>query len=288
MGLTTLILAMPLSIGVVSAGDNGAVFRAVWTKNCSAAGHEAICLTAPLISGSAVTALDVLRDIYPDLGSDGKGKRFAGGEAVEAASDPDLGSPKDRAVNLSASDTAEIAVIDAGSTAYAAAVSAGVVTVAEIRPAYKPLGRLLVATDPGGPTDGYRLLLAAPDSPVAVTVSRHFNSQEQFEALHLVGVVGGALVDLYDGPYFYSLGEATEHCELLDHQEAVTTLEVQNDRHHGLADVGIVIDYVASCVNGEARQQVDTKTFPLRLSYDGDRYDADSSALDDFNASFAE
>lgn len=281
-------LAGLLSAAPAAAGDSGAIFRAIVAKDCAKVAAESVCLTAPLVSGASTSALDVLHDIYPGLGTDGTGNRFAGGEAVEAASDPAVGQPADRAVDISIGDAADIAVIEGGKAAYAAAVSGGVVTVAEVRPAYKPLGRLQVATDPGGPTNGFRLLLGAPDSPVVVTISSHFNSQEQFAALHIVGVVGGALTDLYDGPYFYSLGEATEHCELLDHQEVVTTLETEQEAHQGLADIGIVIDYTAACVNGEARQQVEKKTFPLRLSYDGARYDGDSSALDDFNASFTE
>lgn len=287
MWLTMAILAAPFPAAAF-AGDNGMVFRSVAVGNCPAMGPEKVCLTAPLASEVATTALDVLRDIYPGLGTDGTGQRFAGAEAVEAASDPEAGEPANRAVDITTGDFADIAVIAAGEKAYAAAVSGGVVTVAEVKPAYRPLGRLLVATDPGGPTSGYRLLLAAPDSPVAVTLGSHFNSQEGFDAFHMVGVVGGELVDLYDGPYLYSLAEATEQCEVLDHRELVAAFEMQTRRHHGLADIGIVIDYAATCINGEASHPIEKKSFPMGLAYDGTRYDADSSELDDFNAKFAE
>lgn len=286
--LTTLALAVSLQTTLAHAGDSGVTFRAVAVKDCAKLGPEAVCLIAPLVPGSTAAALDVLRDIYPELGADGIGKRFAGAEAVDAASDPDSGEAADRDVSVGASDMADIAVIDEGKVAYAAVVSAGVVAVAQVKPVYKPLGRLLVATDPGGPTSGYRLLLAAPGSPVAVTVSSHFNSQEGFDSLHMVGVVGGELVDLYDGPYFYSLTESTEHCEPLDHREAVASFEARKQSHHGLADIGIAVEYVATCVNGESRKPVEKKSFPIRLTYDGTRYDGDSSALDDFNSSFTE
>lgn len=287
-GLTTAFAAISFLAVTAHAGDNGVIFRAVTAKDCAAVGPEASCLGARLTQGSTATALDVLRDIYPGLGPDGKGNRFAGAEAVEAASDPDAGAPADRAVDISARETADIAVIEAGKAAYAAAVSGGVVAVAQIKPAYKPLGRLQVATDPGGPTNGFRLLLAAPDSPVAVTVSSHFNAQEGFDSLHLVGVVGGQLVDFYDGPYLYSLAEATEHCETLDHREAVASFGTRKQSHHGLADIGIAIDYTATCINGEKRQPVEKKSFPMRLAYDGTHYDGDSSVLDDFNSAFTE
>lgn len=286
--LTLALVATSFLTVTAHAGDNGAVFRAVVAKDCAAVGPEAACLGVPLTQGSAATALDVLRDIYPGLRLDGKGSRFAGAEAVEAASDPDAGAPADRTVDIGARDAADIAVIDAGKTVYAAAVSGGVVAVAQIKPAYKPLGRLQVATDPGGSTNGFRLLLAAPDNPLAVTISSHFNSQEGYDSFHLVGVVGGQLVDLYDGPYIYSLAEATEHCELLDHREVVASFEVRKQSHHGLADIGIAVDYTATCINGEKRLLVERKSFPMRLAYDGTHYDGDSSALDDFNSAFTE
>lgn len=289
MWLTMAILAAPFPTTVALAGgDNGTIFRSVTVGDCTATEPEKVCLTAPLSSGAATTALNVLRDIYPDLGADGTGHRFAGAEAVEAASDPEAGLPADRGVDIAARDYAEIAVIASGRKAYAAAVSGGVVAMAEVKPAYRPLGRLLVATDPGGPTSGYRLLLVAPNSPVAVTLSSHFNSQEGFDAFHLVGAVGGGLVDLYDGPYLYSLAEATEQCEVLDHREIPAVFEARTQSHRGLADIGIVIDYAATCVNGDASQPIETKSFPMRLAYDGERYDGDLSALDDFNARFAE
>lgn len=286
--LTTLALAIPFLTTAAHAASNGVTFRTITVKDCTAVGPETACLTAPLATGSSTTALDVLRDIFPGLGTDGTGGRFAGAEAVEAASDPDTGTAADRAVNIGAGDTAEIAVIDAEEATYAAVVSAGTVAVAEVKPAYRPLGRFLVATDPGGPTDGYRLLLAAPKSPVVVTNSSHFNSQERYEALHVVGVVGDGLVDLYDGPYLYSLGEASDGCELLGHEETISELKAGKKAHHGLADIGITVDYVESCTNGEARRQTKKKSFPIRLSFDGARYDGDSSLLDDFNSSFTE
>ncbi|WP_370676572.1 hypothetical protein [Pleomorphomonas sp. PLEO] len=287
--LTTTALMAPFLTVTAHAGDSGAIFRSVAVRECTATWRDAICLGAPLVSGSATTALDVLRDVYPGLGADGTGKQFAGAEAVESASDPDAGDPADRAVNIEDyGDRSEIAVIEGGKAAYAAVVSSGVVAVAQIRPDYRPLGRLQVATDPGGPTIGYRLLLAAPDSPVVVTDSSHFNSQEGFDSLHLVGVVGGRLVDLYDGPYLYSLAEETEHCETLDHREAVPSLEIRKQGHHGLADFGIAVDYTATCINGEKRKLVKKKSFRLRLIYDGTRYDGDSGALDDFNSTFTE
>lgn len=289
MWLTMAILAAPFPTTVALAGgDSGTIFRSVTVGDCTSTEPEKVCLTAPLSSGVATTALDVLRDIYPDLVADGTGHRFAGAEAVEAASDPEAGLPANRGVDIAARDYAEIAVIASGRRAYAAAVSGGVVAMAEVKPAYRPLGRLLVATDPGGPTSGYRLLLVAPNSPVAVTLSSHFNSQEGFDAFHLVGAVGGGLVDLYDGPYLYSLAEATEQCEVLDHREIPAVFEARTQSHRGLADIGIVIDYAATCVNGDASQPIETKSFPMRLAYDGERYDGDSSALDDFNARFAE
>lgn len=283
-------LAVFVGVGssVAVAGDNGARFHAVAAGDCAVAGPEAICLTTPLVSGSAATALDVLRDIYPDLDAKGTGTQFAGAEAVEAASDPDAGASVHRAIDLSAGDSADVAVIEAGKAAYAAVVSAGVVAVTQLKPAYRPLGRLQVATDPGGPTGGFRLLLAAPGSPVAVTLSSHFNSQERFESLHLVGVVGGKLVDLYDGPYLYSLGEASDDCDLLDHQETMAILEAQKKSHHGLADIGIIVDYATTCVDGKTKRQVEKRSFPLRLTYDGTRYDGDTAVLDDFNAKFSE
>lgn len=285
--LTFAISAMSLPAAGV-AGDNGAIFRPVAVGDCAAAGQDRVCLMAPLVQGAATTALDVLRDIYPGLGADGIGHRFAGADAVEAASDPDAGKASTRDVDIAAQDYADVAVIEAGRIAYAAAVSGGVVAMAEVRPAYRPLGRLLVATDPGGPTAGYRLLLAAPASPVAATFSSHSNSQEGFDAFHLVGVVGGELVDLYDGPYLYSLGEATEQCEILDHREIPAVFEARKQKHHGLADIGIAIDYTAICTSGDASQQVEAKSFPMRLVFDGARYEGDTSPLDDFNARFAE
>ncbi len=281
-------LILPLPTGAALAGDGGATFRMVAIKDCTTVGEDAVCLGAPLVAGVATNALDVLGDIYPGLGADGKGGRFAGADAVEAASDPDAGNPADRVVDIAGEDMAEIAVIDGTQSAYAAAVSAGVVAVAQIKPAYKPLGRLFVASDPGGPTDGYRFLLAAPESPVVVTDSSHFNSQERYEALHIVGVVGNALVDLYDGPYLYSLSEASDGCELQGHDETISDLKTQKKVHHGLADIGITVDYVASCTNADANRQTKKKSFPIRLSYDGTRYDGDTSALDDFNSSFTE
>lgn len=287
--LTMAILAVPLqAAAALAGGDGGKVFRSVSVENCTASDPEKACLTAPLVSGKPTTPLDVLRDIYPDLGTDGTGHRFAGAEAVEAASDPEAGQPTDRDVDIAGQDSAEVAVIEAGRLVYAAAVSGGVVTMAELKPTYRPLGRLLVATDPGGPTSGYRLLLAAPDSPVVVTLSSHFNSQEGFDAFHMVGVVGGELVDLYDGPYLYSLAEATEQCEVLDHREVPAAFAVRKQRHRGLADIGIVIDYTATCANGDASQRVEAKSFPMRLAFDGARYEGSTSSLDDFNARFSE
>lgn len=285
--LTLAISAMSLPTAG-AAGDSGTVFRSVAVGDCAAAGQDKVCLTAPLVPGAAPTALDVLHDIYPGLGTDGIGHRFAGADAVEAASDPDAGEPADRDVDITAQDYAEIAVIEAGRKAFAAAVSGGVVTIAEVKPAYRPLGRLLVATDPGGPTGGYRLLLAATDSPAAVTLSSHFNSQEGFDAFHMVGVVRGRLVDLYDGPYLYSLAEETEQCEILDHREVPSVFEARKQKHQGLADIGIAIDYTATCTNGDANRRVEAKSFPMRLAFDGARYEGDTSALDDFNAKFAE
>ena len=285
--LTLAILAMSLP-AAEAAGDNGAIFRSVAVGDCAAAGQDRVCLTAPLVAGAATTALDVLHAIYPGLGTDGIGHRFAGADAVEAASDPEAGQPADRDVDITAQDYAEVGVIEAGGKAYAAAVSGGVVAMAEVKPGYRPLGRLLVATDPGGPTSGYRLLLTSADSPAAVTLSSHFNSQEGFDAFHMVGVVRGKLVDLYDGPYLYSLGEETEQCEILDHREVPSVFEAQKQKHHGLADIGIAIDYTAICTNGDASQQVEAKSFPMRLVFDGARYEGDTSPLDDFNAKFAE
>ncbi|PKR88157.1 hypothetical protein CXZ10_17070 [Pleomorphomonas diazotrophica] len=285
--LTSAVLAAPLLIDPAIAGDSGTTFQSVAIGDCAAA-KGTVCLTAPLVSGAPTTALDVLSDIYPGLGPDGAGKRFAGAEAVEAASDPEAGEPADRAVNIATNDSAEIAVVEAGTKAYAAAMSNGVVTVAEVKPAYRPLGRLLVDTDPGEPTYGYRLLLAAPSSPVVVTVSSHFNSEEGFDSFHLVGVVKDELVDLYDGPYLYSFAQATEQCEILDHRENVAVFETVAAAGRDLADVAIIIDYAATCTNGDATQPVDKKSFPIRLTFEGARYDGVSSALDDFNAKFTE
>lgn len=281
-------LILPLPASAALAGDSGATFRMVAVKDCATVGADAVCLGAPLVAGASTTALDVLGDIYPELGTDGKGGRFAGAEAVEAASDPDAGNPADRAIDVAGGDMAEIAVIDGAQSAYAAVVSNGVVAVAQIKPTYQPLGRLFAATDPGGPTNGYRLLLAAPESPVVVTSSSHFNSQERYEALHILGVVGNALVDLYDGPYLYSLSEASDGCALQSHDETISDLKIQKKVHHGLADIGITVDYVASCTNGDVRRQSRKKSFAIRLGYDGARYDGDTSSLDDFNSSFTE
>jgi len=288
MWLTAAVLATPVLTATAFAGETGGIFHLVAARDCATATSRTVCLTAPLVSGAPTTALDVLSDIYPGLAPDGTGNHFAGAEAVEAASDPDAGEPAERAVDITTHDFADIAVIEAGDKAFAAAVSGGVVMVAEVKPAYRPFGRLLVATDPGGPTTGYRLLLAAPGSPVAVTASGHFNSQEQFKSFQVVGVAGGQLVDLYDGPYLYSLDEVSDRCDFLDREEAVDVLEARKKSHHGLSDIDIVVGYTATCITDDTRRQVEKKSFPLRLSYDGARYDGDSSALDDFNSGFME
>jgi hypothetical protein len=281
--LAILVMSGPFLTSIAVAGDSGTAFRSVAVRECDAANLEAVCLTAPLVPGSSVTALDVLRDIYPGLGPDGAGHRFAGAEAVEAASEPEAGQPADRPVDLTASDSAEIAVIEAGPKAYAAAVSSGIASVAEIKPAYKPLGRLLVDTDPGGPAYGYRLLLAAPSNPVVVAVSSHFNAEEGFDSFHLVGVAKDKLVDLYDGPFLYSFAQQTDQCEVLDHRENISAFETAAPASGHLADINIAVNYIATCTNGDAVKPVEKKSFPIRLTFDGTHYGGDAAALDDFN-----
>lgn len=254
--------------------------------SCSA-DETRVCLDTPLLRGGTVTVRDLLIDIYPDLGADGRASRFAGADPVEAASDPDLGAAAERSFNL-ANEPAEVAVLDSGNAAYAAAVGSGVVTIAALKPVFRPLGRLYVATDPGGPTNGYRLLSGGVESPLVVTVSSHFNSQEQYQSLHVVGVAGGELVDLLDGPYLYSLATATDDCDPLAHDEAVARLSTLTKAHHGLDDLEIVVDYAATCTAGEQVSEVAAKSFVMRFAYDGSRYVGGTERLDRLNAELAE
>ena len=57
--LTALGLVTPFLTATAFAGDGGTLFRPVAAKDCASVGSEAACLGAPLVSGSAATALDV-------------------------------------------------------------------------------------------------------------------------------------------------------------------------------------------------------------------------------------
>ena len=278
---------LPMVIGTAHAVDAGVSFRTVMVGDGCSADETRVCLDTPLLRGGAVTVRDLLIDIYPDLGADGRASRFAGADPVDAASDPDLGAAAERPIDL-AGEPAEVAVLDGDKTPYAAAVGSGVVTIAALRPAFRVLGRLYVATDPGGPTDGYRLLSAGTDSPLVVTVSGHFNSQERYQSLHVVGVAGGEVVDLLDGPYLYSLVTATDRCDPLAHDEAVARLSTLAKAHHGLDDLEIVVDYAATCTAGEQVSEVAAKSFVMRFAYDGSRYVGGTERLDRLNAELAE
>jgi hypothetical protein len=278
---------LPTLVGVAHAVDAGVSFRTVKVGDGCAADETRVCLDTPLLRGGTVTVRDLLSDIYPDLGADGRASRFAGADPVEAASEPDLGAAAERPIDLS-EEPAEVAVLEGEKTAYAAAVGSGVVTIAALKPAFRVLGRLYVATDPGGPTDGYRLLAAGTDNPLVVTVSSHFNSQEQYQSLHVVGVVGGEVVDLLDGPYLYSLVTVTDRCDPLAHQETIARLVTLPKAHHSLDDLEIVVDYAATCTAGEQVSEVAAKSFVMRFAYDGTRYVGRTEPLDRLNTGLAE
>jgi len=279
-GIFWLSMAAP-STAATADGE----FRPVAVGDSSG---ERTCLTAPLVAGSTVTALDVLRDLFPDLSEEGTGQTFAGAESAETASDPDAAAEAEREVDIGSTDWTEMAVIEAGKVAYAAAVSDGVIALAAIRPAYKPLGRLNVATDPGGPATGYRLMMAAPDRPLVVSVSSHFNSQEGFDSFLVAGLIHGRLADLYDGPYLYSVKLGSDSCDTLEHAETASVFEPARQTHQGLADLRVVITYTRSCVTGDARQVEASKTFPMTLVFDGKRYRGGSKGLDRLNNGLAE
>lgn len=232
----------------------------------------------PLARGSDATALDLLREIYPDLNEAGAATRMRAIRNLDPRDGPSQ-EAESFAGGRAVVGPGEAAIVRVGDAAML--IVSGVLVAARIAPHYHFLDAAFVQSDPGGPP-WIAHAFAGAAGPVALIGDGHSNSSESFETYQLVGTVGGRLALLHPGLFLYSWHAPRRGCRMEQVSHILS--------HLALRSGGTLVATVREarvCQRETGDQALASRRFTIRFVWDGarHRYRADMRALDAVNAS---
>jgi len=208
-----------------------------------------------------------LREVYPDLGADGKAMHFKGVRVLPDSVDGDADKPGPVDVDLRAASQASVTI---GPTRYLLVMAENQLIAAEVAPAYTFLDAVAVQTDPGGPPSVTAAFALASSVPGILVVNAHYNSQEGFVDYMLLGFVGGRLSPLYRGPSLYSVQSNDPACEekvVTQRLEAFGSLPTSHD---GFADLSLKVAEEGECRTGATTTMLSAKRVSVVLTWNAE------------------
>ena len=228
--------------------------------------------------------LRVLREVWPDLKTDGTATRYKGVRAVPGAVDDQAGQPAQGDYDLAAPGTSlptYLELID-GTTRWLAALAAGILIVADTGQADRFGDALYVQTDPGGAPSLADAFVVAAGTPAVLVMNAHHNSGEGFADYALIGLVEGRLRPLFDGPGLYSSFSGDERCDERSALQELKTFRPLGTQRDGYVDLALEIVETRECRKGGKVVQASSLRASAVLTWDANekRYKGDLKSLD--------
>ncbi len=243
-------------------------------------------VSAPLIREARITAIDLLRRVFPDLDNKGQYRTIAPVRPVAGATAPEMGAGYAQA-NGEPSLTMQpptSAVVRGGRHAIAFVLGAGVLVSDWLLPAPAAGGALFVQIDPGDEPVIERAFPLREGEAAALVSNSHWNPGERVESYRLYAQGFSGLRQVYGGPSLYSYFKPDAQCENLDIRQSLTGIRPLAIRHGGYADIAMEVTESAGCTNNE---DADSKLrkFHFTLTWDAraKRYRGGSPALERIN-----
>jgi hypothetical protein len=217
---------------------------------------------------SVVTFRDILRDIYPDLGADGRASRTVGARAVPDAVAREDTPPGPVEIDLTGGGPAVWAMIAEGERDHVAILVAGALVLAQVAPEYRPAGALLVQTDPGGEPSIAQMLLLGEGRPAAVVVNGHHSSQESFSQYLIATPIEGRLQQVFQGPVLYSVQRYERGCEPRRLEQRMLPITLREARRDGFAELSMTVREARICTQRGRPRTLNSLVHYARLRWD--------------------
>lgn len=230
-----------------------AAFLAV-VCGASLAGAQSLKLEPVRLEDADV--LRTLREVYLDLGDDGKATQYRGVRILPDSVDEEADKPRTVDVDLSGALQGSVTL---DRSRYLLAMAQNLLFAARIAPGYRFFDAAAVQTDPGGPPGVMAAFAIAPDVPGIVVVNAHHNSQEGFVDYRLLGVVGGRLAVLYRGPFLYSVALIAPACGEKVVTQRLEAFEPLATRHDGFANLSPRVVEQGECRSGDQTTKLPAK-----------------------------
>jgi hypothetical protein len=199
--------------------------------------------------------LRLLREVYPDLGADGKASQYKGVRVLPDTVDPEADKPATVDLDLAQSSASQT-TLTSGSARYLVVLVDNVLVAAQIAPRYRLLDAVAVQTDPGGPPSVTDMFMIAADVPGMVVLNAHHNSQEGFTDYTLLGFVDGKLVPIYAGPSLYSVQYGDAVCDDKAVTQRLERLAPLSTRRDGVADLALKVVEEDECRAGKTTKSM--------------------------------
>jgi hypothetical protein len=247
---------------------------------------NAASVNAPLIGEARITAMQLLRRVFPDLDDQGKYRTIAPVRPVAAATTPEMGAgyAQERGEPALAMQPPTSVVVRSGRHAVAFVLGAGVLVSDWLQPAPAVGGALFVQIDPGGEPVIERAFPIGEGEAAALVSNSHWDSGEGFESYRLYAQGFAGLRQVYDGTSLYSYFKPDPQCENLDIRQTLTGIRPLATRHGGYADIAMVVTESTGCTNNEdADPKLRKFAFTLIWDARAKRYRGGSPLLDRIN-----
>jgi hypothetical protein len=192
--------------------------------------------------------LRLVREVYPDLGADGKASRYKGVRVLPESVDAEADKPAAVELDLGRASASQT-MLTAGAARYLMVMVEGALIAAQAAPGYRFLDAVAAQTDPGGPPGVSDAFMIAADAPAILVRNAHHNSQEGFADYMLLGLVDGRLAPVYRGLLLYSVQYADATCEEKVVVQRLERFAPLATRHGGFADLALTAVEEEECRN---------------------------------------
>ncbi|WP_421995758.1 hypothetical protein [Roseococcus sp.] len=196
---------------------------------------------------AVVTFRDILRELYPDLGPDGRASRTLGARAVPDAVAGEDTPPGPAEIDLADGEPASWAMISEGERDHVAILVAGALVMAQVAPEYRPAGALLVQTDRGGPPSIAQMVLLGEGRAAVAVMNGHQDGAESFAQYLIATPVEDRLQQVFQGPTLYSVQRDARGCEPWRLEERMTSLTTREPSREGYAELVMAVREARIC-----------------------------------------
>lgn len=211
--------------------------------------------------------LRLVREVYPDLGADGKAGRYQGVRVLPDSVDAEADKPASVELDLGRASTSQT-MLTAGTARYLMVMVEGALIAAQAAPDYRFLDAVAAQTDPGGPPGVSDVFMIAADAPAILVLNAHHNSQEGFADYMLLGLVGGKLAPVYRGPLLYSMQYPDAACEEKVVVQRLERFAPLATRHDGFADLALTAVEEEQCRTAGKPSSPAVKRIDVMLKWD--------------------